>query len=90
MAMSILDKTPIIGGMVDDTFKAIKEIEALTDKYENTTDKDAYNREILGILLKYEVVKPETAKKLVEDKKLEFKGALEVIRNYQEKENNND
>lgn len=90
MAMSILDKTPIIGGMVDDTFKAIKEIEALTDKYENTTDKDAYNREILGILLKYEVIKPETAEKLVKDKKLEFNGAEEVIKDYQEKVNKND
>lgn len=90
LAMSILDKTPIIGGMVDDTFEAIKEIEALTDKYENTTDKDAYNREILGILLKYEVVKPETAKKLIENKKLEFNGAEEVIKNYQEKETKND
>ncbi len=90
MANSILDKTPIIGSMIDDTYKAIKEIEDLTEKYEDSTNKDAYNGEILEILLKYEVVTKEQAKKLVDDKKLEFNGAKEIIENFKEEENKND
>ncbi len=90
LAMNILDKTPIIGGMVDDTYLAIKEIETLTDKYDNNSDKDAYNQDILSILLKYQVVKPDTAENLVKKDKLKFKGADNIIREFKEKENKND
>ena len=87
VAMSILDKTPLIGSMVNETYDAILEISDLQDKYENTNNKDAYNGEILSIMLKYHVIAPETARKLIDNDKLNFAGA-EVILNTFEEENN--
>ena len=52
LARSIIDKTPIIGHMVNDTYKAIQDINKLQDKYKNDSNKDAYNAEILTIMLK--------------------------------------
>lgn len=84
MANSILDKTPIIGHMVDDTYKAIKDIEKLNDKYKDNSNKDAYNSEILKVMLHYEVVTPEVTEKLIDNKKLDFKGAKETLNEYKE------
>jgi len=84
MARSILDKTPFIGNMVNDTYKAIEEINKLPDKYKNENNKDAYNREILSIMLKYKVVTPETTEKLIIDKKLNFAGAQNILDSYKE------
>lgn len=87
IATSILDKTPIIGSMVNDTYKAINDISGLKDKYKDNTNKDEYNAEILGIMLDYEVVTPEVTGKLIKNKKLDFKGADTVLKNYKEKQN---
>ncbi len=84
MAKSILDKTPIINIMVNDTYKAIKDINALQAKYKDISNKDAYNSEILGIMLDYKVVTPELAEKLITNKKLDFKGAKETLNKYKE------
>lgn len=84
LAKSIINKTPIINIMVNDTYKAIKDIEALQNKYKNNPNKDAYNSEILEIMLDYKVVTPELAEKLVNNGKLEFKGAKEIITKYKE------
>ena len=84
LANSILDKTPIIGSMVNDTYQAINDINGLKDKYKDNTNKDAYNAEILDIMLKYEVVTPEVTEKLIKNKKLDFKGADNVLKKYKE------
>lgn len=84
LARSIIDKTPIIGHMVNDTYKAIQDINKLQDKYKNDNNKDAYNAEILTIMLKYEVVTPEVTQKLINNKKLDFAGAQSVLNSYKE------
>lgn len=84
LARSIIDKTPIIGHMVNDTYKAIQDINKLQDKYKNDSNKDAYNAEILTIMLKYEVVTPEVTQKLINSKKLDFAGAQSVLNSYKE------
>ena len=84
LARSIIDKTPIIGHMVNDTYKAIQDINKLQDKYKNDNNKDAYNAEILTIMLKYEVVTPEVTQKLINNKKLDFAGAQSVLNSYTE------
>ncbi len=84
LATSIIDKTPIIGTMVNDTYKAIEDINKLQDKYKNSSNKDAYNGEILNIMLEYEVVTPDVAEKLVANKKLNFAGATSIINSYKE------
>ena len=83
-ARSILNKTPIVGTMVNDTYKAILDINDLKEKYKNNNNKDEYNAEILDIMLKYEVVTPEVTDKLIKNKKIEFKGANTVLNKYKE------
>lgn len=84
LAISIIDKTPFIGHMVDDTYKAIQDINKLQDKYKNDNNKDAYNAEILTIMLKYKVVTPELTQKLIANKKLNFAGVQNVLDSYKE------
>ena len=82
--MKLLDKTPFIGPMVKDTYKAIEDITKLEDKYKNSDNKDMYNCEILNIMLDYEVITPEMAEELVNEGKLPFKGAMSIINSYKE------
>ena len=84
VAMSILDKTPLIGAMVNDTYDAIVEISDLQDKYKDSASKDEYNAEILGIMLRYHVVTPDTTRKLIDNGKLDFAGAEEVLNTFEE------
>ena len=87
VAMSIIDKTPFIGGMVDDTYQAIMEINDLQEKYENSDNKDAYNGEILSIMLEYQIITPDVAKELIADGKLDFAGAELVVDTFEEENN---
>lgn len=84
VGMKLLDKTPFIGPMVKDTYKAIEDITKLEDKYKNSDNKDMYNCEILNIMLDYEVITPEMAEELVNEGKLPFKGAMSIINSYKE------
>lgn len=84
VAMSILDKTPLIGAMVNDTYDAIVEISDLQDKYKDSGSKDEYNAEILGIMLRYHVVTPDTTRKLIDNGKLDFAGAEAVLNTFEE------
>lgn len=84
VATSILDKTPLIGAMVEETYQAIVDISDLQDKYEDTDDLDAYNGEILGIMLRYHVIEVETAKKLIDNGKLDFDGAETIVNTFEE------
>ncbi len=84
IATSIIDKTPIIGTMVNDTYKAIQDINSLRDKYKDNTNKDAYNCEILAIMLDYEVVTPEVTQKLIDSHRLSFTGAQSILDSFKE------
>ena len=84
VAMSILDKRPLIGAMVNDTYDAIVEISDLQDKYKDSASKDEYNAEILGIMLRYHVVTPDTTRKLIDNGKLDFAGAEAVLNTFEE------
>lgn len=87
IANSIINKTPIIGAMVDSTYKAIEDINALNQKYKNDVDKTGYNAEILTIMLDYEIVTPEVTQKLIDNKKLVFNKAQIILNDYKEKNN---
>ena len=67
--------------MVNDTYDAIMDINKLQEKYKNSKNKDAYNGEILKIMLSYNVVTKETTKMLIDSGKLNFPGAQENLIN---------
>ena len=87
VAMSILDKTPLIGSMINETYEAIDEIGKLQDKYGESSNKDAYNGEILSIMLRYHVVTTDTARKLIDSEKLNFAGAEAILNTFEEGNN---
>lgn len=84
IATTILDKTPFIGNMVDDTYKAVMDINELNKKYKDNKDIDAQNRDILSIMLKYEVVTPEVTQKLIDNNKIDFAGAQTILDTFRE------
>lgn len=86
VANIILKKTPIVSGLVEDTYQAIEDISSLKDKYKGSTNKDEYNKEILEIMLDKKVVTPEVTRKLIDNKKLDFNGAESVLNAYIESE----
>lgn len=84
VATSIIDKTPLIGSMANETYEAIMEISNLQDKYKNSNNYDAYNGEILSIMLKYNVITTTTAQNLIDNKKLDFVGAEAILETFKE------
>ena len=82
--MSIINKTPIIGAMVNDTYEAILEINDLKAKYKNVTDKALYDGEILTIMLDKEVITIDSTQKLINKGKLNFAGAQNILNSFKE------
>ncbi len=81
-AVAILDKTPVLPKYSNDAKEAANEIYGLWAKYDEYDDKNAFNKDTLDIVLKYEVLKPDTAKKLIDSGKLKITGAEEIISKY--------
>ena len=81
LADIIMTKSPVISNITNDYYESFEEIYSLKDKYENS-NKDEYNKEALDILLKYNLITPESANNLVEQGKLDFNGAKEIIESY--------
>lgn len=78
----ILDRTPVISSIVESSYKSFEEIYSLKDKYKNTEDKNEYNKEALDILLKHQIITPDSAKKLIENDKLKIDDAKYIIEKY--------
>lgn len=86
-AVAILDKTPVLPEYSRDVKEAANEIYDLWADYEKYDDKNKFNQETLEIVLKYDILKPETAEKLVSSNKLQITGANEIIDKYKEENN---
>ena len=76
----ILKDTPVLAEMVKNENETFKEIMALKDKYKEKDDK--YNQEVFEIMVKYDFISKDTAKKLVENKKIKIDNADEIIKKY--------
>ena len=78
----ILENTPVLSGIVGDTYNSIKEVYDVCLLYENVKDKDTGNLESLDILLKYEILNVKSADELITVKKITTPGANEVVNKY--------
>ena len=78
LAYKIMSASPGLSTITNDYFQSFEEIYNLKDKYD---DKEIYNQEALKILLKYQVITPESASRLVKSGKLNFNGVEEIIEN---------
>ena len=69
-AKQILNKTPILSDVCNDTLVLYDEIEALKNEYIRETDKTDLNNKILKLLLDKEFVSQENVDYLISHKKL--------------------
>lgn len=83
LGTKILDSTPILSGVIESSYQSFEEIYSLKDKYANSTNKEEYNKEALDILLKYAIISPDGAKKLVENGKIDTEGIDAIISKYE-------
>jgi uncharacterized membrane protein required for colicin V production len=75
----ILTKTPYTTGFKN-SYNAFKDI---SDIGSNLTKSDNKDYEALKTLLKYEIITPENADKLIENGKINIKGAKQLIESYE-------
>ena len=71
----ILNNTPILTDISKNTINVFNEFSSLKEKYEKSTSAKEFNKEALDIFLKYNVITPTSANKLIE------KGKIEVDKN---------
>ena len=78
----LLEKTPVLSSIVDDTYSSIKEVYDITKAHEKNENKEQANLESLDVLLKYEILSISSADKLIEKEKITTIGAKEIIDKY--------
>ena len=76
----ILNSTPVLSGSISAENKSIKEIMALEN--ECSSNKSECNMDALDIMLKYNVLKPDVAEKLINSGKVNINGALDIVNKY--------
>ena len=79
----ILNSTPILSNFVDDSMKVVDEFAGIKDKYkDNNSNAEQFNKEVLDLFLKYDIVKVSSIDKLVEKEKLQINNIEEVLSPY--------
>ncbi len=76
----MINKTPILANVVEKEDKSLKEITDLNKNYKQGSEE--YNQHLFEILVKHEVIKYDTAKKLVNDNKIKINNANEILEKY--------
>jgi len=82
----ILNNTPLLSSLVDESVKVINEFSDLKDKYnDKKVSESDFNYQAVELFLKYNVIKPESLEKLIEEKKIDsFDNCLDLINKYKE------
>lgn len=81
-ASVILNNTPLLSEKVSNAYNSVDEVVSIASKYQDTEDKNEYNKEALDILLKNKFITVDAATKLIEKEKLEITGAEEILNKY--------
>lgn len=81
----ILNNTPLLSSFSKKTVSVVEEFASIKDKYEdNNKNAEAFNKEVLDLFLKYDVIKVESVDKLVEKNKLQINNIEEILMKYRE------
>lgn len=80
---TILNHTPGLSSAVSKSLNVVNEFADLKEKYKDTTNKNEFNKETLDLFLKYNVVRYDTAKELVDSGKLKIDGVESVFQKYE-------
>lgn len=85
MKDKILNSTPVLSNVVNDGISVINEFTGIKDKYrDNNSNAEQFNKEVLDLFLKYDIVKVESIDKLVEKEKLQINNIEEILAPYRE------
>lgn len=68
----LLESTPVISNMMGSTSLAVTEIMDLRQEFSSNSTKDKFNEKSLDIMLKYNIIEVDYAKKLVNSGKLKM------------------
>lgn len=80
---TMLNHTPGLSSAVSKSLNVVNEFADLKEKYKDTTNKNEFNKETLDLFLKYNVVRYDTAKELVDSGKLKIDGVESVFQKYE-------
>ena len=80
---TILNRTPGLSSAVSKSLNVVNEFADLKEKYKDTTNKNELNKETLDLFLKYNVVRYDTAKELVDSGKLKIDSVESVFQKYE-------
>lgn len=75
---------PILSNLTDKSMNVINDFTKLKEKYENTKDAKAFNRETLDLFLKYDVVSVESVESLIESGKLKVDDEEKLLKQYKD------
>lgn len=85
MKDKILNNTPVLSSVVDNSMSVINEFASIKEKYnDNNRNAEEFNKEVLDLFLKYDVVKVSSIDKLVEKGKLQINNIEGVLLKYRE------
>ena len=62
----MLENTPILSEIVDDSVIMMKDFEILKSDYSKNKDANEFNLEVLDLFLKYDILSIDSADKLIE------------------------
>lgn len=82
----ILQSTPILSKSFKNGITAAKDITILNEKYKNDKNSDEYNREAINIMLKNDVIKPNSLDTLIKKDKLKINGIEPIIEKYRKRD----
>lgn len=82
----ILNETPVLSGLIDESLVVFDEVWSLTDKYRYEADSDKFNLETIDVLLKYKFTTVDSIDILVEKNKIEVDGIETILSKYREEE----
>lgn len=82
LSTTILNKTPILSGLVDKTVSIIDEFNELGQKYKTEDDADQFNLETIDLFLKYNIITVDAVETLNEKDKLQIDHLESVLDKY--------
>ena len=82
VATTMVDKTPGLSLITSKYYYTYKEVYDIVDKNANSEDKPNADYETLEVLMKNEIITPQSVRKLIDSGKLKVENAEELIHKY--------
>lgn len=79
----ILSNTPFLKDAIEPIYNSLQDMYKVAEKYKDSEDKNSANLESLEILLKYNVLEPQSARVLIDNGKLTIDGSKELVDKYE-------